>query len=139
MSMSFTEKSAWIQMASMGLVLGGYFVVAGRMMASGVDVLPAYVPLFVVTVVAMVVVQIAGHILAAVTGRTEGPDERDRVIGWRADSNSSWLLGAGVLVGITAMVFGMSDVWVAHLLLFSLFASQLLEYALQLYYYRRGF
>lgn len=136
--MSFEEKSVWVQAVAMGLVLGGYFAAAGVMMGNGVDVLGAYVPLFIVAVVLMVVVLVVGHIVAAVWRRPEKADERDRLIGWRAEAASSWVLGAGVIVGIGCMVVGMSQVWVAHLLLGSMFLSSMLKFALQIVFYRRG-
>ena len=61
--------------------------------------LPAYVPVFVVAVVFMVVVIVVGRIVAALAGRPDGRDERDRQIGWRAESNSGWLVATGVLTG----------------------------------------
>ena len=138
MGSSFEEKSVWIQLVAMVLALGGYFVVAGRMLSAGVMALPPYVPLFVVTVVLMVVLLVAGHVVAAVASRPEGRDERDRLIGWRAENNSSWLLATGVLGAVTAMIFAVPNVWVAHLLLLSLFASEVLGFVLRLVYYRRG-
>ena len=100
--------------------------------------MPAYVPVFVVAVVLMVIVIVVGHIAAALAGRPDGRDERDRQIGWRAESNSGWLVATGVLTGISAMVASVPDVYVAHLLLLSLFLSELLKLVLQLVYYRRG-
>jgi len=43
-----------------------------------------------------------------------------------------------VLAGITGMVLSAPPVWTAHLLLFSLFLSEVLKLVLQLIYYRRG-
>jgi hypothetical protein len=86
----------------------------------------------------MVVVLGVGHAAAAVWRRPEKRDERDRLIGWRAEACSSWVVGAGVIVGIGCMVVGMSQVWVAHLLLGSMFLSSMLKYALQIVFYRRG-
>ncbi len=139
MNASFEEKSTWIQLVGTTLVLGGYFVVAGRMLAAGVRELPAFVPLFVVAVVVLVALLVAGHVVAAVTGRTDSGDERDRLIGWRAEARSSWLLGVGVLAAITALVLDVDRVWVAHLLLLALFLSELLRFVLQVVSYRRGF
>lgn len=86
----------------------------------------------------MVAVLVVGHTAAAIASRPDGRDERDRMIEWRAESNSGWLLGAGVLMGITAMVLSVPNVWTAHLLLLSLFLSELLKLVLQIVYYRRG-
>jgi hypothetical protein len=137
-SLSFEERSVWVQLISLLLVLGGYFVVAGQMISAGVTQLVVFAPVFTVAVVLMVVVIVAGHIVAALTSRPEEQDERDRLIGWRAESQSSWLVATGVITGITAMVFSVPAVWVAHLLLFSLFLSEIVKLALRLVYYRRG-
>jgi hypothetical protein len=138
MAASFEEKSVWVQLIAMVIGLGAYFVIAARMMAEGVTALPAYAGLFIAATVFMVVLLIVGHILAAVSGRVEGRDERDRIISWRAEHNSSWLLATGVLCAITAMVIGIEPVWVVHCLFASLVASEILGYLLQLVYYRRG-
>jgi hypothetical protein len=122
----------------MSLVLGGYFLVAGRMLSHGVTALPPYAFVFAVAVILMVIVMISGYIAVTIASRPEGRDERDRLIEWRAESNSGWLVGAGVLVGITGMVFAVPNVWIAHLLLLSLFLSTVLKLVLQLVYYRRG-
>lgn len=139
MNASFSEKSVWVQFVGMALVLGGYFLLAGRMLWAGVELLPAYIPLFIVSVVLMVVLQIAGHLWAALSGRAEAADERDRLIAWRAESRAGWIVASGVIFAITALVLAWQAVWVAHLLLFFLFLAELVKYALQLRYYRRGF
>ncbi len=136
--LSFEEESVWIQLISTGVILGAYFFVAGVMMAQGVDHLVPYIPVFAVAVVLLVVVLTLGHILAAIAGRPGQRDERDRVIAWRAEHNSSWLLAVGVFVAIGAMVAGVETVWIAHGLLASVYASELLRFAFQIKYYRLG-
>lgn len=138
MGASFEEKSVWIQLIGMVLGLGAYFVIAGRMLSEGVTALPAFVPLFVVATVLMVILLVAGYIVAAIASRPEGRDERDRLIGWRAESNSGWLLATGVLAAVTGMIFSIENVWIAHVLLLSLFLSEVLGFILRLVYYRRG-
>lgn len=138
MAASFEEKSVWVQLISMVLGLGVYVVVAGMMIANGVTAMPAYAALFMVATVLMVILLIAGHIVAAVSGRVEGRDERDRLIEWRAEHHSSWLLAVGVLVAVMGMVCAVDNVWNAHVLLLSLIFSELLGFILRLVYYRRG-
>jgi len=135
---SFEEKSVWVQLISLLVVLGGYFLVSGFMLARGVVVLAPYIPLFIVSVVLLVIVLVVGHILAAVTGTPEKRDERDRLIGWRAESNSSWILAVGVFGALNAIAFSVAPVWIAHILLASLFASEAMKLTLQIVYYRRG-
>lgn len=135
---SFEEKSVWIQLVGVSVALGGYFAVAGWMLARGITVLPAFVPLFIVSIVLLVAILAAGHIIAALVGRPEAADERDRFIEARAESRTGWILAAGVIMAIQGLVVGIEAVWVAHLLLLSLFVSELVRFALQLLYYRRG-
>lgn len=138
MSASFEEKSAWVQLGALLLVLGGYFAAASEMLSAGVMEMTPYAATFAVATVLLVIVLIVGHVVAVCLGGSDDADERDRVIGWRAEANSGWVLGAGVFLALNAMAFGVATVWVAHLLLACLFLSEVLKLALQLRYYRRG-
>ena len=138
MDASFEEKSVWIQLAGLVVGLGGYLVVAGVMLSNGVNALPAFVPVFAVAIILVVAINIAGHVVAAVVSRTDEADERDRLIGCRAESRSSWILGVGVIGAIVALILSVGGVWVAHLLLISLFGSEVAKDVLQIVYYRRG-
>lgn len=138
MNASFEEKSTWITLASLIVVFGGYFVVAGRMLAAGVDEMIAFVPLLALVTVLLVVVLSGGHAVAALLRRPEPPDERDRIIGWRAEYRSSWVLGVGVLAAVFALALPIARVWIAHGLLASIFLSEVLEKSLRLIDYRRG-
>jgi hypothetical protein len=88
--------------------------------------------------VALIAVLVVAHVVAAIVDRPSDPDERDRVIEWRAESRSGWLLANGVAVALVAMLFEAPNVWTAHVLLLSLFLSQILKLGLQLVDYRRG-
>ncbi len=138
MDTSFEEKSVWIQLVSLVVGLGGYLIVAGLMLSNGVSVLPPFVPVFAVAVILIVAVNIAGHVVAAIASRPDKADERDRLIGWRAESRSSWILGIGVIGAIMALILSVGGVWVTHLLLISLFGSEVAKDVLQIVYYRRG-
>ena len=138
MDTSFEEKSVWIQLVSLVVGLGGYLIVAGLMLSNGVSVLPPFVPVFAVAIIFIVAVNIAGHVVAAIASRLDEADERDRLIGWRAEIRSSWILGVGVIGAIMALILSVGGVWVAHLLLISLFGSEVAKDVLQIVYYRRG-
>ena len=138
MNASFEEKSVWIQLVSMVVVIGSYFVVVALMVSKGITNLIAFVPLFIVAVALLVIVLIVGHIVVAAASRPESRDERDRLIEWRAESNSSWILRVGVLAAITGLVVSIDNIWIAHLLLVSMFLSEVARFIFQLVYYRRG-
>ncbi|MEL7239217.1 MAG: hypothetical protein AAGK78_10165, partial [Planctomycetota bacterium] len=138
MSASFEEKSAWIQLIAIAITLGAYFVIAGVLLSRGVTEIKAFVPIFVLTVTVQVVVMVASYLLITVFGARQEKDERDRVILWRAEAGSGWILGVGVLAALGAMVVGVPIVWIANGLLAALVVSELLRCGLQVLYYRRG-
>ncbi|CAN5737329.1 hypothetical protein BH11PLA1_BH11PLA1_06700 [soil metagenome] len=138
MGTSFEEKSVWIQLAAMVLGLGTYFVLAWSLLTSGVREMTAFAAVFLVATVFMVMVLSAGHIVAALASRPEGRDERDRLISWRSEHNSSWVVAAGVCGAVACMVLRVENVWTVNLLLLSLALSEVLGFILRLVYYRRG-
>lgn len=138
MNASFEERSTWVQLISLVLALGGYFGVAGWMLAAGITEIAAFVPLFAVSVVLLVVLLAAGHAAAAIAAGPERRDERDRMIAWKAEGRSSWLLGVGVLAAVAGLAAKVEPTWIAHLLLLSMLASEVLNFSLRLVSYRRG-
>lgn len=138
MNASFEEKSVWITLFSLVATFAAYFFVAARMLSAGVMVVAPYVAVLGVTTVLLVIVIIAGHVVVALASRPDGRDERDRLIEWRAESNSSWLVAVGVLAAIAGLALEVGAAWIANGLLTSLFLSEVLKQVLQLVYYRRG-
>lgn len=138
MDASFEEKSAWIQFTSLLLALAGYGYVAGNLLAEGVMAMPAYAAVLGASVVLIVIVNVVGHVAVALLGGTQERDERDRLIEWRAESRSGWLLSTGVVLSIGGLAAGFGPVWIGNALLLSLFLAELLRLALQLVDYRRG-
>ena len=144
---SFEERSAWIQLISQLVGMGAYTAVAGPILAEGVRAVeeearaqvapPSFFPVLL-AVALIIAINVVGHAVAAIASRPEGRDERDRVIGWRAAHGSEWVLGLGTVVGITALMFELEGVWIAHLLLLFLFLSEVLCCVLKLAFYRRG-
>ena len=135
---SFEEKSAWVQLAGMALLLGGYFTAAGMLLAEGVTGIAPFIPLFIVTMILLVVFQAAGHAVAILTSPSEDADERDRLIARRAEARSSYVLGAGLIGAVACLVLAVDTAWVANVLLLSLALSQVLCCLLQIVSYRRG-
>lgn len=138
MTASFEEKSTWIQLVGMAVTLGGYLVVSGVLMNGGATTPATFTPLLVVAIVMMIVISAFGHAVAAVTSRYEERDERDRLIAWRAEAQSAWMLGVGVIVAIGCLAASMPPAWVANILILFMFLSQMLCYALKIVYQRRG-
>ncbi|MDX2017738.1 MAG: hypothetical protein SFY95_08895 [Planctomycetota bacterium] len=138
MNASYQEKSVWVQLASLLVGLGAYFVFAGRLLLAGEREMSAFAGLSIAAVVAMVVLLVVGHALAAIGPRPEPSDERDRVISWRSEYRSSWINVAGVLGAVTAMALGVESVWTANVLLLALALAEVVGLVLRLVAYRWG-
>jgi divalent metal cation (Fe/Co/Zn/Cd) transporter len=138
MGASFEEKSVWVQLVGTLLGIAAYAAMSAGLISSGVRELPAYAAAFGVSIGMVVVAMVLGHVTVAIASRRIEADERDRLIAWKAEYRSSWLTAAGVMIGLTMMLFGYATVWVAHALLVSLYVSQVFNYLLRIVYYRKG-
>lgn len=137
--MPFHEKSAWIM--SVSLLLGGafYCAVVGSLSAELGRLAPPNLPTVVIYTVILTILAVVGHIIAAIAAPKEanGPlDERERRITDRAGHLSSYILGLGVLLALTAYLFSYDGNLLFYGVFASLMLSQLGEYALQIFYYR---
>ncbi|HEY3949938.1 hypothetical protein [Phenylobacterium sp.] len=137
--MSFREKSAWITLISVLLCFGAYFgaIVTGHITGRGLSSML----LLVVCGVALVVLQAALHILAAITSPADARaprDERELLIQGRAHS-----LGYYVLTGLVLSLFipvhlGHSAIDIANFALLSLVLTTLAVAGAQIVMFRRG-
>jgi uncharacterized BrkB/YihY/UPF0761 family membrane protein len=134
--MSFHEKSLWLMFASLVVCCGGYFALA---LPSGAqNVMPQEVALFVAAVVALVVMQIVGHVILALLDRRTDSDERDRMIGLIGTRNASYVLASGVFFALCSALIIPGNFVFMHVLLGAWVLAQLVETGTQLVLYRRG-
>lgn len=142
MNLSFEEKSTWASLVILLFVFTGYFSQVINGITSGSLDKAEVTGMFFGAVITVIVMEIVLHIAIAVFNvkdADQSTDERDRLFSMRAGNISGWVLGFGVLI-IAAQTFmkDLNPLWVANLLLFMVFISQIVSYALKLYYYRRG-
>lgn len=138
--MSFQEKSTWITTTAMIIVYGWYFVsVLGQVGSVDVGEI-GYRGMMLVTVGALVVLLIVGHVLAAVIDPKEADrsDDRDREINRRGEFIGGYVLGTGVLVALAFAMFEVEHFWIANTLLLSLVISEVVTGAVKILLYRRG-
>ncbi len=138
MNASFEERSAWVQLVTLLMIMGGYVIGAWGIAGNAEATLMSYLPLFAGAVVLLIILMVIGHIVATFFGGAGEKDERDKLIVWRAESNASWVLGAGAMIAIGGLIYEVGSIWIAHGLLLSLLLSALLKLTMQLIYYRRG-
>ena len=147
---SFREKSLLISLLAVLFAYGGYFA---RML--GGDVEPTLSGMLVASIgviIVLVLVQIGLHTVLAIIDKDEAmaqADERDLLVASRAARFSHLVLSCAVAVVIgriliygaideSAQVVEVSLYEVANLLLFAVVVSEVVNYATQLYFYRRG-
>ena len=142
MNMTFREKSIWVSLIIMSVVWVNYFVRVQPALADGSISKEGSIGLFIGAVVTLVVLEIIVHIVLAVSNSKtadQPADEREKLINSKAGDISGWVLGVCVVtIGAYAMLNDVSSVLIANLLLLSLVLSQCADYALALFYYRRG-
>ena len=143
LKLSFEEKSTWASLAIILIVFSGYFSQVYDGLIDGILDKAAVTGLFFGAVVTVVILEIVLHIVIAAFNHRDADqprDERDRLFAVKAGNISGWVLGIAVLI-IAAHTFiqDLDSTWVANLLLFAVFASQVTSYTLQLVYYRRGY
>jgi multisubunit Na+/H+ antiporter MnhC subunit len=137
--MPIREKSAWIM--SIALLSGGYFyyrsVIAG-LSASGQLASPALPQILMYTGI-LVAVAIAGHIVATALAPRDADasvDERERQIFIRAGHYSSYVFAAGILTSLGVYLVSGSGDLLFYTVFASLMAGQIVEYGLQILFYR---
>lgn len=138
--MSFQEKSTWTMGAIMVMVYGWYFaVVFGRVGEQDVAEI-VYRPLMLTTVLALVVLAAASHILIAIAapGEADRADVRDREINRYGEYVGGYVLGVAALVALGMAMFEVDHFWIANVILLGLVLSELVSLGTKVVLYRRG-
>lgn len=133
--MSFREKSAW----AMGVVM----LVTGLFYAAMVLAMPR-APLLgplIPYVLAVIVLSIVAQAVLGIASPREAnapADERETVAIDRAGHWSGNALGLGVATALIFYVSGVETTLVMHGIMATLIVSTVVEYALQIWFFRRG-
>ena len=136
MSVTFKEKSLWIQIVTLSLVFGSYFLALDY---TGVDRFPPnLVSHFIGLLVVLTVLTILGHIFAAAFNEPENEDERDLIIELKATRIKAFLLASSIVITMLTSLTLQNEFVTLHLLLLFLVVSEVVEKAVQLFYYRQG-
>ena len=142
MNLTFQEKSNWASLIIMSVVWVNYLVRVQPALADGSISRADSIGLFIGAVVILVILEVVVHIVLAVTNpktADQPSDERDKIITSKAGNISGWVLGiCVVMIGSYAMFRDVSSVLIANLLLLALVLAQCVDYAMALFYYRRG-
>jgi hypothetical protein len=137
--MSFKEKSAWIIFITTLITAVIYFTALGLSFAGYVRY-ASVLHLFGALMLGLVIAQIVGHVVIAARAPADAnapADERERIIGWKADRVGFYTLIVGALLGIVTIHLGASAPDLAHAVLLAFVLSQLAKYGTVVRLHRR--
>ncbi|KPP81760.1 MAG: hypothetical protein HLUCCA04_08125 [Oceanicaulis sp. HLUCCA04] len=144
--MSFHEKSNALMLGAMVLVYGVYFMlVLGLPTLSGTDIdvnarLVMSNGLMLTSVVALVAIAIAGHIIIAVLAPKDADkhDERDKLIEMRGDQRGGFVMAFGALCAMGLAMLAMPHFWIVNAILAGLVLGEIVKAVSKIIDYRRG-
>lgn len=136
MNTSFKQKSLWLVLTSLVMVFGTYF--GTTLPGHGPMVGSEEIIRFAMAVIAVIVLQIIGHILITIVDRRTDPDERDQLIGLKGARNGNVVLAVGVFLSLSTAVLVEGNFAFTHVLLGFWIVSQIVEIVSQLIHYHRG-
>ncbi len=134
--MAFKEKSAWIVLAALLWIFGGYawsLYQAGSFGAGTTAVMIA-------SVIGFVVVVVVGHVAVAIISARPGDgteDERDRRIDLQSETAAGLVLGSATFAALVVALFR-GEYLVANILFLGLAASEIVKCLWQIFLYRRS-
>ena len=152
MDLSFQEKSIAGSLVFTLLLFGYYFSKVFQAFTSDSSEPIMALPFVLIgVVVVLVAIETVYHIAIALRAKSIDEDERDKLIEMKATRISYFVLAAGAFTAIgqatLSVFFGDSvdarlvhnPIMTANIVLFSFILAEITGFALQLYYYRRGF
>lgn len=137
--MSFREKTAWISLVSLLLVFGIYFTAVGLAMAGRLQYSQTF-SWFLQLVLAFVVLQVVLRLIVAKRAPLDAKvpaDEREKLIGLKADRVAGYILAVGVFVAIFTLHLGAGPGELAHAVLLAFAISQLAKQTAVIALHRR--
>jgi hypothetical protein len=138
--MSFREKSTWITFVLL-LLFSVYFGSVAAHFIRPEQPHPNFGLLFVVLLIAIIVIEIAFHGIAAIRTPAEArtpQDERERLIALKAKRPAFFVLMVATFAALAVMHLHVSAWVMINATLCALWLGELTNYGAQLYFYRHG-
>ncbi len=142
--MSFWEKSTLAVLAGIVLVYGWYGMQVMALVSSGDTDLSAIKWLIFVTIVALIIIVVAAHIVIAILEKKhfgeidDGYDEREQLIEHRSNSTHTYTLSAGVVITIGFALYDASMFTIVNMLVGFHAVADIVKLSAKLIAYRRG-
>ena len=137
--MSFREKRALITLIAVGLVTVAYAAAAFKAPpASVIGAVPGLVGSMILLISIMMISHIVLVIVAGAKEARRPSDERDRLIDLSSRRNAGWIGQAGLWIIFMLALGPAPHLTLAYGALGAFVLAELVLYASQLFYYRRG-
>lgn len=139
--MAFKEKSAWAMMVILiaaGLFYFNLIFKASAALGATAPIIPPFLVAYIVLVVIASIVVMSVIAISAPEEANAPADERERRADNKAGHWSGYILAIGVISGVLHYSVTGDGNLLAQLCFGSLMLSQIVEYGLQIWLYRRG-
>lgn len=139
--MAFKEKSAWLMLIAT-LVVGLYMTYAVVQRYMELQQVPAVLPVFIKLTVTLIILSVIGQIALAIANRKQAEqkaDEREKVFIRRGQAAAGGVLAVGVVTSLIHFLVLNDGNLLFYSCLLSLVVAQVVEYAVQIASFRRGY
>jgi cell division protein FtsW (lipid II flippase) len=139
--MAFKEKSAWLMLFAT-LVVGLYMTYTVVQTYLKLQQVPTVLPVFIKLTVTLIILSVIGQIVLAIANRKQAEqkaDEREKVFIRRGQAVAGGVLAVGVVVSLIHFLFLSDGNLLFYSCLLSLVVAQIVEYAVQIASFHRGY
>lgn len=140
--MSFREKSAWVTLATLIVLSIAFALHVPQPWTLRPASSPFMFHVLLIAIVAFIAIEIVAHIVIAIFAPRDAQapkDEREQLIALKSTAVAAYVYAALSLSSIFTIHLGANQIGVAYLVLLSFVVAEMVNYALRIYYYRRGF
>lgn len=139
--MAYREKIAWLELASMALAYGGYFIAVAALGGARDQPFMLLIGLFAAASAIRVLILGVGYmsIKASTVASERGPrDERDRALARRGAAAGYYVLLAGMILVGMILPFTAQGWAIVNAALFAIVLAETVSYGTAVFGYRRG-
>ncbi|KTG28791.1 hypothetical protein AWR38_11820 [Idiomarina sp. WRN-38] len=139
--MAFKEKSAWLMLIAT-LVVGFYMTYSVVQTYMELQQVPAVLPVFIKLTVTLIIFSVIGQVVLAIANRKQSEqkaDEREKVFIRRGQAAAGGVLAVGVVASLLHFLVLNDGNLLFYSCLLSLVVAQVVEYAVQITSFRRGY
>jgi len=140
--MSFREKSAWVTLVTLIALTIAFALHVPKPWTLSPAPSPFLFHVLVIAIIAFVAIEVVAHIVLAIFSPRDAlapKDERERLIALKSIAGAAYVYAFLSLASVFTIHLGANQIGVGYLVLLSFVVAEIVQYALRIYYHRRGF